>query len=51
MKSHVSAPIIGPARLTPHLTLAARALDVSLSDGEVTEIESWFASATAVAQP
>jgi aryl-alcohol dehydrogenase-like predicted oxidoreductase len=42
----VSAPIVGPARLTPHLALAARALSVSLSDGEVTEIESWFASTT-----
>jgi aryl-alcohol dehydrogenase-like predicted oxidoreductase len=50
-QTDVSAPIIGPARLTPHLGLAARALDVSLSDAEVTEIESWFASATPVGRP
>jgi aryl-alcohol dehydrogenase-like predicted oxidoreductase len=42
-RTDVSAPIIGPARLTPHLGLAAGALDVSLSDREVIEIESWFA--------
>jgi len=45
-RTDVNAPIIGPARLTPHLGLAAQALDVSLSAGEVSQIESWFASAT-----
>jgi aryl-alcohol dehydrogenase-like predicted oxidoreductase len=42
-QADVSAPIIGPARLRPHLGLAASALDVSLSDDEATEIASWFA--------
>jgi 1-deoxyxylulose-5-phosphate synthase len=42
-QTDVSAPIIGPARLRPHLGLAASALDVSLSDDEAAEIASWFA--------
>lgn len=41
----VTAPVIGPARGSPHLELAARALNVALSDADFVEIESWFASA------
>lgn len=43
----VTAIVTGPARGTPHLDLAARAVDVTLSDVDFAEIESWFASATA----
>ena len=43
----VTAVITGPARGAPHLELAARAVDVTLSDADFAEIESWFASATA----
>lgn len=43
----VSAVVTGPARRSPHLELAARAVDVVLSDADFAEIESWFASATA----
>ena len=41
----VTAVITGPARGSPHLELAARALDVALSDADCAETESWFASA------
>jgi len=41
----VTAPVIGPARRSPHLDLAAQAVDVALSDGDFAEIESWFSSA------
>ncbi len=40
----VSAVVTGPARASPHLELAARALDVVLSDADFAEIGSWFAS-------
>jgi aryl-alcohol dehydrogenase-like predicted oxidoreductase len=43
----VTAVVTGPARGSPHLELAARALEVVLSDTDFAEIESWFASATA----
>jgi 1-deoxyxylulose-5-phosphate synthase len=43
----VTAPVIGPARRSPHLELAARALQVAVSDKEFAEIGSWFASAGA----
>jgi aryl-alcohol dehydrogenase-like predicted oxidoreductase len=42
----VTAVVTGPARGSPHLELAARALEVVLSDTDFAEIESWFASAT-----
>lgn len=50
-RSDLGAPVIGPARRAPHLALAASALAVALSDAEVTEIASWFASATAAGRP
>ncbi len=43
----VTAVVTGPARRSPHLELAARALEVVLSDRDFAEIESWFASAAA----
>lgn len=43
----VTAIVTGPARGSPHLELAAQAVDVVLSDADFAEIESWFASATA----
>jgi aryl-alcohol dehydrogenase-like predicted oxidoreductase len=43
----VTAVVTGPARGSPHLELAARAIDVVLSDADFVEIESWFASAAA----
>ena len=43
----VTAVVTGPARGAPHLELAARAVDVDLSDADFAEIESWFASDTA----
>ncbi len=43
----VTAPVFGPARSSPHLVLATRALDIVLSDGDFAEIESWFASSVA----
>jgi aryl-alcohol dehydrogenase-like predicted oxidoreductase len=43
----VTAVVTGPARVSPHLQLAARAADVVLSDADFTEIESWFVSAGA----
>jgi 1-deoxyxylulose-5-phosphate synthase len=43
----VTAVVIGPARGSPHLDLAAQAADVVLSDADFTEIESWFASSAA----
>jgi aryl-alcohol dehydrogenase-like predicted oxidoreductase len=46
-RSYVTAPIIGPGRSAPHLSLAAQALEVSLSETDAQEIESWFVSATA----
>jgi aryl-alcohol dehydrogenase-like predicted oxidoreductase len=42
----VTAPVIGPARRSPHLDLAAAALDVALPDSEFAKIESWFSSAS-----
>jgi 1-deoxyxylulose-5-phosphate synthase len=41
----VTAVITGPARGSPHLELAAQAVDVALSDADFAEIESWFATA------
>jgi aryl-alcohol dehydrogenase-like predicted oxidoreductase len=41
----VTAIVTGPARGSPHLELAARAVDVALSDADFAEIESWFATA------
>jgi aryl-alcohol dehydrogenase-like predicted oxidoreductase len=41
----VTAVVTGPARGSPHLELAARAVEVVLSDADFAEIESWFASA------
>lgn len=43
----VTAVVTGPARGSPHLALAARAVDVVLSDADFAEIEAWFASAAA----
>jgi aryl-alcohol dehydrogenase-like predicted oxidoreductase len=43
----VTAVVSGPARGSPHLELAARAVDVVLSDADFAEIEAWFASAAA----
>jgi aryl-alcohol dehydrogenase-like predicted oxidoreductase len=43
----VTAVVTGPARGSPHLELAARAADATLSDADFTEIESWFAAAAA----
>jgi aryl-alcohol dehydrogenase-like predicted oxidoreductase len=43
----VTAVVTGPARGSPHLELAARALEVVLSDTDFAQIESWFASAAA----
>jgi aryl-alcohol dehydrogenase-like predicted oxidoreductase len=45
----VTAVVTGPARRSPHLELAAQAVDVVLSDADFVEIESWFASAAAQA--
>ena len=45
----VTAVVTGPARRSPHLELAAQAVDVVLSDVDFAEIESWFASAAAQA--
>jgi aryl-alcohol dehydrogenase-like predicted oxidoreductase len=41
----VTAVVTGPASRSPHLELAAQAAGVVLSDGDFTEIESWFALA------
>jgi 1-deoxyxylulose-5-phosphate synthase len=41
----VTAVITGPARGSPHLELAAQAVEVALSDADFAEIESWFATA------
>lgn len=38
----VAAVVTGPARRSPHLGLAAQALQLQLSDSELAEIESWF---------
>ena len=42
---HVTSVITGPARGSPHLELAAQAVDVVLPAPEFQEIESWFVSA------
>jgi len=41
----VTAVVTGPSRRSPHLELAAQAIDVVLTDTDFAEIESWFASA------
>jgi len=41
----VTAVVTGPARRSPHLGLAAQAVDVVLSDADFAEIESWFVAA------
>ncbi len=41
----VTAVVTGPARLSPHLGLAAQAVDVVMSDADFAEIESWFVAA------
>jgi aryl-alcohol dehydrogenase-like predicted oxidoreductase len=43
----VTAVLIGPARGSPHLDLAARASGVVLSDADFAELESWFPSSAA----
>jgi aryl-alcohol dehydrogenase-like predicted oxidoreductase len=43
----VTAVITGPARRSPHLELAARAVEVVLSDADFAAIESWFESSAA----
>jgi aryl-alcohol dehydrogenase-like predicted oxidoreductase len=43
----VTAVVTGPARRSPHLELAAQAVDVVLSEAGFAELESWFASAAA----
>jgi aryl-alcohol dehydrogenase-like predicted oxidoreductase len=43
----VTAVVTGPARGSPHLELAARAVEVVLSDADFAAIESWFESSAA----
>jgi aryl-alcohol dehydrogenase-like predicted oxidoreductase len=47
----VTAVVTGPARGSPHLELAARAVGVVLSDADFAEIESWFPTSAAVGEP
>jgi aryl-alcohol dehydrogenase-like predicted oxidoreductase len=47
----VTAPVIGPARRSPHLELAAGALQVAMSDKDFAEIESSFNNLWTRVQP
>jgi aryl-alcohol dehydrogenase-like predicted oxidoreductase len=45
----VAAPVVGPSRLGPHLSLLSQALGVELTTTESDEIKEWFITAATTA--